>query len=225
MSETGDRSWGHLADTECFGRSCLNSDYVIISKEDLNLPQYKKSTQACHCMIYSRHTDKVFGIYHPRAAVLMQMRFDGYIGFPGGLIDEGEDLVHGLNRELVEEINLDIEKVPVQEEHYIVSHWNSKQQLSLHFYAREVSLEDFKQIEQNSLLADDYGSEVMGLLRVPLYTMGDGYRGFPTFLTNAFVGNSRQQLLHTLNHLGLMSKDEISKALSAKPVPVDPVMD
>ena len=38
----------------------------------------------------------------------MQMRFDGKLGFPGGLVEPGEDIVAGLNRELVEEINLDI---------------------------------------------------------------------------------------------------------------------
>ena len=38
---------------------------------------------------------------------MLQMRFDGLIGFPGGLIDPGEDAVTGLNRELEEEIGLD----------------------------------------------------------------------------------------------------------------------
>lgn len=39
----------------------------------------------------------------------MQMRFDGHIGFPGGLIEPGEEVVHGLIREMHEEINLDPE--------------------------------------------------------------------------------------------------------------------
>lgn len=36
----------------------------------------------------------------------MQMRFDGTLGFPGGLIDPGEDVLTGLNRELTEELGL-----------------------------------------------------------------------------------------------------------------------
>ena len=38
----------------------------------------------------------------------MQMRFDGKMGFPGGLIDPGEQVCDGLNRELQEEIALDV---------------------------------------------------------------------------------------------------------------------
>ena len=38
----------------------------------------------------------------------MQMRFDGMIGFAGGLVDPGEEVCEGLNRELKEETNLDI---------------------------------------------------------------------------------------------------------------------
>ena len=37
----------------------------------------------------------------------MQLRFDGKLGFPGGLINENEIPVDGLNRELNEEIGLE----------------------------------------------------------------------------------------------------------------------
>ena len=42
----------------------------------------------------------------------MQARFDGLFGFPGGMIDKSpdEEPVTGLNRELEEEINLDLNK-------------------------------------------------------------------------------------------------------------------
>jgi hypothetical protein len=48
--------------------------------------------------------------------------------------------------------------------------------------------------------------------------MGDGYRGFPAFLANSYVGNSREQLLYTLQHLSIMSNEEITKAVEARPV-------
>ena len=36
----------------------------------------------------------------------VKVRFDGLLGFPGGLVDDGESVEQGLNRELEEEINL-----------------------------------------------------------------------------------------------------------------------
>ena len=48
----------------------------------------------------------------------MQMRFDGKMGFPGGLIDLGENLVTGLNRELDEEINLDLKKNSIKSDDF-----------------------------------------------------------------------------------------------------------
>jgi hypothetical protein len=48
--------------------------------------------------------------------------------------------------------------------------------------------------------------------------MGDGYRGFPAFLAHSYVGNARGQLLYTLQHLSIMTSEEIAKVVEAKPV-------
>lgn len=90
----------------------------------------------------------------------MQMRFDGNLGFPGGLVDPGEDRVTALNRELKEEMGLDVSKHAVAEANHVVTHWSVVKRLCLHFYALEVSLPEIYEIEKNSLLAKDYGSEV-----------------------------------------------------------------
>lgn len=55
----------------------------------------------------------------------------------------------------------------------------------------------------------------MGLCRPPLYTMGDGFRGFPAFLTNSFAGNSREELLIGMRYFNLMTDKEIVDALCA----------
>lgn len=60
--------------------------------------------------------------------------------------------------------------------------------------------------------------QVLGTVRVPLYTMGDGFRGFPTFLTNSFIGNARLQLLYSLKHLNILTDEEIKMAEQAMPV-------
>nr|CAD7449427.1 unnamed protein product [Timema bartmani] len=151
----------------------------------------------------------------------MQMRFDGYIGFPGGLIDDGESVVQGLNRELVEEMNLDIVKFPVKDDDFVTAHFCPNKNICLNFYAKEVLYEDIKLIESSSMRAGDHGSEVLGTFRVPLYTMGDGYRGFPAFLANNFAGNSKQQLTYSLVHLGIMSAQEIDESEKAKPLHMD----
>lgn len=91
----------------------------------------------------------------------MQMRFDGYIGFPGGLVDAGEDDVSSLNRELKEELNLDLSKHKITPKEYIISHYNKNTGIGLHFYALEMTLEELNEVERRSFLAKDYGSEVL----------------------------------------------------------------
>ena len=53
----------------------------------------------------------------------MQMRFDGKLGFPGGFVEPGEDIVVGLNRELIEEIKLDTTKHAITKEDFLFSHY------------------------------------------------------------------------------------------------------
>lgn len=91
----------------------------------------------------------------------MQMRFDGLLGFPGGLIDQGEEeVVSGLNRELEEEIGLDLTRFCIKDENHLVSFLHEEKNLVLHFYAKEVTIIEFQEIELKSLSAPDFGSEV-----------------------------------------------------------------
>lgn len=91
----------------------------------------------------------------------MQLRFDGYMGFPGGIINDGEDILSGLNRELFEEMNLDVLKHPVKEDHHVITHWCPSKKLFLHFYALEVSIDELKVIEEEAIKAHDFGTEVI----------------------------------------------------------------
>ena len=88
------------------------------------------------------------------------MRFDGLLGFPGGLVDPGESPLDGINRELEEEIGLDLSKYGFEDTDHVVSFVNKRKNLVLHFYGKEVTLEQFKEIELNNLSAPDYGAEV-----------------------------------------------------------------
>ena len=57
--------------------------------------------------------------------------------------------------------------------------------------------------------------QTYGVVRVPLFTMGDGIRGFPAFLANHFAGNAREELLMALSHCGILTVSEIQTALVA----------
>lgn len=91
----------------------------------------------------------------------MQLRYDGYFGFPGGLIDDDEDFINAINRELSEEMNLNTSIHAVNHDDHIISHWSEKRKISLHFYKLKVTMTELIEIEKNALLARDYGSEVI----------------------------------------------------------------
>ncbi len=91
----------------------------------------------------------------------MQVRFDGTFGFPGGLIDLSDScVVDGLNRELVEEINLDLNCYRVGQNDHVASHVSADKQLVTHFYAMQVTAAQYNNIEQAVLRAYEWGKEV-----------------------------------------------------------------
>jgi U8 snoRNA-decapping enzyme len=147
-----------------------------------------------------------------KASVLMQFRFDGYIGFPGGFIDPSDKTWEdGLNRELKEELNLN-EKFYINRSDYQFSAINKVKNLALHFYTKEVSYENFKAIELEAMNSGDFGTEVMGMIRPTLYSMPNG-RGLSIFLSHEFVGNSLIQFLKGLLYLKILSCNEILDAI------------
>ncbi|XP_078062889.1 U8 snoRNA-decapping enzyme isoform X1 [Mustelus asterias] len=137
----------------------------------------------------------------------MQMRFDGKIGFPGGFVDLRDgSLEDGLNRELSEELGCDTKLLRVSEADYASSHATEAllQKVVAHFYTKRISLEELRKVELAAVQAKDHGREVMGIIRVPLYTLRDGFGGLPAFLTNTFIGNAKEQLLDALRSLKLL---------------------
>ncbi|KAM6976786.1 U8 snoRNA-decapping enzyme [Aplochiton taeniatus] len=170
---------------------------------------------ACHVMLYANTNAQLFGRIPIRHIILMQMRFDGLLGFPGGLVDPAEEtLEDGLSRELQEELGVSL---PVSAEDHVTSCHapsSSASRLITHFYAKRMEEEQIKEVERAAATtATDHGLEVMGMVRVPLYTMKGG-AGLPFFLSHAFVGNCRSQLLDALLRFGLIAPQELHAALT-----------
>merc|ERR1711962_1279431 len=101
----------------------------------------------------------------------MHMRHDGSIGVPGGLINKGEDVIDELTRKLAEGINWKPEYHKISMDNYYSTHIEKRTKVVLNFFIIKISMENFIELEKGSLSSKEFGKEVFGSLRVPLYTM------------------------------------------------------
>ncbi|XP_022065160.1 U8 snoRNA-decapping enzyme isoform X2 [Acanthochromis polyacanthus] len=173
---------------------------------------------ACHVMLYCDTRTQLFGRIPIRHVVLMQMRFDGLLGFPGGLVNPSEETLEaGLSRELSEELGV---ALPISVEDHVdschaPSSSSSSRQLITHFYVKKMEEEQIREVEKAAAsTATDHGQEVLGMVRVPLYAMQGGDGGLASFLSHSFIGNARSQLIDSLLSLNLVSSAELQKALA-----------
>ena len=99
----------------------------------------------------------------------MQLRFDGKFGYPGGFIDPGESIVEGVNREMNEEMSIDLDEVSVTEKDFVFSVEQEQKdekfgqkfaKLKLYFFVKEIDEATFNKIESNSRNAEHFGTEV-----------------------------------------------------------------
>nr|XP_025963556.1 tudor-interacting repair regulator protein [Dromaius novaehollandiae] len=153
----------------------------------------------------------------------MQMRFDGLLGFPGGFVDRRYwSLEDGLNRVL----GLGLGCVRLTEADYLCSHLTEgPHRVVAHFYARQLTLEELHTIEISAVHSRDHGLEVMGMVRVPLYTQKDRMGGLPNFLGNSFVGTAKFQLLFALKILNMVPEEKLAEAVAATQKPKKPAIE
>ena len=78
----------------------------------------------------------------------MHLRFDGRLGFPGGIIDSGENVEDALNREVEEEMGVGNQKVTEQD--WMVSSWGEEEKILMHFYCKQLTEQEFFQLEKRS---------------------------------------------------------------------------
>ncbi|XP_034517898.1 U8 snoRNA-decapping enzyme [Ailuropoda melanoleuca] len=173
---------------------------------------------ACHALLYAPDPGTLFGRIPLRYAVLMQMRFDGRLGFPGGFVSVHDGgLEAGLNRELTEELGKAAADFRVERADYRSSHAGPGTRIVAHFYAKRLTLQQLVAVEMGAPRAKDHGLEVLGLVRVPLYTLRDGVGGLPAFLENSFIGAAKEQLLEALQDLELVEPGSFTARKIALP--------
>nr|XP_014987641.2 U8 snoRNA-decapping enzyme-like isoform X2 [Macaca mulatta] len=158
---------------------------------------------ACYALLHAPDPGILFGRLRLRYAILMQMLFDGRLGFRGGFVDsQDSSLEDGLNRGLLEQLGEAAAAFRVERPDCRSSHAGSD--------AKSLTLEQLSAVESSATGAKDHGLEVLGLVRVPLYTLRDGVEGLPIFLENCFIGAAREQLLDTLHDLGVVEAGAFS---------------
>uniref|UniRef100_H2YFZ1 Nudix hydrolase domain-containing protein n=1 Tax=Ciona savignyi TaxID=51511 RepID=H2YFZ1_CIOSA len=116
-----------------------------------------------------------------------------------------------LNRELHEEIGL-CKKYYLDASNYFDSY--VRDNYVDHFYVKEFSERDFEIIEQGALEAKEWGSETLGLIRVPTEDL-DSRLPFQAFLQHNFVADARTQLLHAVIANSIISEERINQYLLA----------
>ena len=179
------------------------ASYKILTSENDEIQTFRHVAHTMYFTADDKHNN-----------VLMQMRFDGTVGFPGGFVDLSEGIADGLNREIEEEMGVTDPKLLMCEADELVTHVGKKERLVIHFFTKKVTLEQLVLIEQACLKCRDWGTEVHGLIRVPLFTKEKNC-GFPQFLKHNFIGNSRLQLCLGLIFNEIMTTEDIKLALNA----------
>ena len=81
---------------------------------------------------------------------------------------KGENVEEALNREVSEEMGEGNKEVTA--ENWIETNFCSTDNILLHFYCMELTKQEFFDLEKRGLQAKEYGVEVLGHMRVPLYT-------------------------------------------------------
>ncbi|MBN3284824.1 NUD16 enzyme, partial [Polyodon spathula] len=172
-----------------------------VSKQDsLQLKGYR---HACHVMIYAPSDEKLFGKIPVRYAVLVSKKKTKTSANHIDTVPFQTRFLAGLQRD---ENCFIGSPLTLGESDHMCTHACSTppQKLVTHFYTKKLSLAELQDIERGALTATEHGKEVMGLVRVPLFTLRDGIGGLPAFLSNSFVGNARCQLVDALRSLQLV---------------------
>lgn len=132
--------------------------------------------------------------------VLMLMRWDGFIGFPGGAVDPGESLEQGLVRELKEEINYDLDVSRI-EPLGSFSDSSTPARVNIHCWTLEVDPSEIKKIIADATQSKHFLSENQGCFAVQVAEFVGG-NGFRQFRKNNFKATAGYEIDLLIKKLG-----------------------
>jgi 8-oxo-dGTP pyrophosphatase MutT (NUDIX family) len=150
----------------------------------------------------------------------MIMRWDGCVGFAGGDVEaeEAADAKAGavavraaaekaLRRELREEVGV----TEAGELEHICTHLTAANGSRSHFWAREVDVEKFIEIESGVRRGMHFGCEVMGAFRAPLFP-----GQLESFFRSNFPPGAQAQLLIFLSKKNLIPAADLEAAVQVR---------
>lgn len=149
---------------------------------------------------YSDEKEKLRNIVVPTC--LMINRYDGGIGFPGGMVEGGESLVHAATREVEEEMGYHISGWIEPVTAHDIGH------LTTHSFSTKVSYKELQKIQRESIDAPHFGSEVTGVFMPHLFDYGNR-RGMVNLLNANLLKSVREELTQFLVKTNIFSEGEM----------------
>lgn len=174
---------------------------------------YRNKTNAVFLAIYTTEIspwkyfkDEISSMRCP--AIIMIDRWDGRMGFPGGTVNEGEDLVAALVREVKEEIGISVKPDKIHaiasHEGKIVTHLYGLKVLEIEFlhiyyhilnnFSRSILLHAYEEGDESHFM-----SEITGIKIIPLVEHAN--KGLNLFLKNCFAGSAKDELMIMLDEV------------------------
>lgn len=143
---------------------------------------------------WESYADKEYAVDDEVPLVLMQLRWDGTIGFPGGKVDGSETHMQALARELEEEINFDIRQfISSADFSHLVSYYNAEDDIDIHCYALKVSDRQLSRILLCAQQTTSHKAEVGGVFAIQIRDYGEK-GGFKEFRKNNFKASAGLEL-------------------------------